>query len=142
VATQTPLPSNADYNGGYLTGVSYPTASDCFAVGIYDANPSNFDAGMLLTLSNGVWTATPAPEFADISCPSASQCVAVGRAGSTHALGVSSAGSWQTVPATLPAGATIIDELGVSYSMELHCTAVGSYTDYLGDQGLLRTGPG
>lgn len=136
VATQAPLPSNANYNGGYPGAVSCPTASDCFAVGLYNTNPSNSGAAMLLTLSSGVWTARPSSGgIAGISCPSVSLCV-------TARVSVLSSGSWQTVQAALPTGGVNFNELGVSCSADLHCAAVGGYTDYLGDQGLLLTGPG
>lgn len=83
---RAPLPSSA--SGGDLSGISCPSASYCAASGGYGPDPGGYPGGMLLTWSDGTWTAARAPLPGNasqgyagvngISCPSPVSCVAVG----------------------------------------------------------------
>jgi hypothetical protein len=95
-AAEAPLPANAQApseEGTELSGVSCPSASQCVAGGWYKNTAGALDA-VLLTDSGGSWTTAQAPLPADadtdvtapsgayvwgVSCPSVSQCVAIGQ---------------------------------------------------------------
>ncbi|MGH3224285.1 MAG: hypothetical protein ACRDPY_37320, partial [Streptosporangiaceae bacterium] len=162
-AEETPLPANAgDSPGTYVAqpfAVSCPSASQCVAVGEYKDGQGSWQ-GLLLTLSNGSWTAAEAPlpdnalgstDFlTGVSCPSAAQCVAVGEYGAGGAgvdgmLLTDTDGSWTAVPAPLPAnnaeaGNTVS---AVSCPSVSQCVAVGNYGPSTnGQMGLLLTDSG
>ena len=159
IATQAPLPANAADDSSpdnlnqaaTLSGISCPSTSFCMADGVYEDKSQTGD-GLLLTLSDGTWSATQAPipegglyypisgsPNAAISCPSVSYCVGSG----TYLSGVStdsvvgegelltwSGGAWAATQAPLPADATSTGGLtDVSCASESFCVAVGDYTD-------------
>ena len=157
-AAEAPLPDNA-MGGGWLTGVSCPSAAQCVAVGDYGAGGAGV-VGMLLTSTDGSWTAAQAPLPANnaeagntvsaVSCPSVSQCVAVGHYGpSTNGqmglLLTDSGGSWTAAEAPLAANGANGGEgevPSVSCGSVSQCVAVGAYYDNSGsdyEQGLLLT---
>ena len=91
-AVASPLPPGALASGSFLYGVSCASASSCVAVGRY-VDAGSRQAGLLDTLANGSWAASPAPQPADagsdtdghqdsilfqVSCASATACRAVG----------------------------------------------------------------
>jgi len=162
-AMESPLPANASGtpDAGFF-GASCPSASRCVAVGSYTDTAGN-SQGLLLTGSGSSWTATEAPlpsnaasspdaSVSGVSCPSASQCVAVGyyqdTSGDTQGLLLTWSGSsWTAVEAPLPSNAEQDNEsagvYGVSCPSASQCVAVGEYQDASGnDQGLLLTGSG
>jgi hypothetical protein len=94
-AAEAPLTANGANGGeGEVPSVSCGAVSQCVAVGAYyDNSGSGYEQGLLLTNSEGSWSAASAPLPANaqtaygtytqglvsgVSCPSAAQCVAVG----------------------------------------------------------------
>jgi len=82
--SEAPLPSGS--NQGGLLSVACPAPGDCVAVGWYQV-PNN-TVGLIDTLSNGTWTALPAPvpsgdlgtNLVQISCASVTFCGAIATA--------------------------------------------------------------
>jgi len=142
-AAAAPVPAD-DLGTSDLYGVSCVSASQCIAVG--SAPVSGITQTQLLTDSGGSWTAAVAPQpagasraggstIADVSCWSASQCIAVGGTVLTD-----SGGSWTAAEAPLPAGASDGGPDSVSCWSASQCVAVGNYTDTSGsNQGLILT---
>lgn len=134
--------------GGYaeLGKVSCATASNCMAVGF---NFINFVAGTQTTLAEhwdgSAWSVVPTPDlpsngFADIACPSASMCMAVGtymdKAGTQLLLAERWDGtSWSVLP--VPAAVSAPRFLGVSCPSTTICMAVGRYGKPGASQGTL-----
>jgi hypothetical protein len=154
-AIPAPAPANAGTGAaeGQVSGVSCPTASYCVAVGYYLDASSNWD-GLLLTWSDGAWTAAEAPIpggalsggtfLYGVSCASASYCVAVGTYGGNQGglLLTWSGGAWTVSEAPLPQGSGSYGLLyGVSCPSASYCVAVGqSYSpSFNNDDGLLLT---
>ncbi len=80
-ATTAPLPRNAGANPWTsLNTVACPVSSRCVAGGEYE-NSASQPLGLLLTWSQGSWTAAEAPtagyDVHAISCPSATRCFAL-----------------------------------------------------------------
>jgi hypothetical protein len=84
-----PLPADYD-NSLNLTGVSCPDADDCTVIGRY-GNANDYMSGLILTMSDGVWTSMTAPLPANatsdqsavepldaVDCPESNYCVAGG----------------------------------------------------------------
>jgi hypothetical protein len=161
-AVQTPSPANLGSEGFGVDGVSCSSASQCVAVGSYEDTAEN-EEGLLLTDSGGSWTVAQAPlpanaadfgsgalSLSGVSCPSASQCVAVGGYQTTDGdldrglLLTDSGGSWTAAQAPVPANYADDAGLdGVSCLSASQCVAVGSYEDTSGDYvGLLLTDSG
>ena len=160
-AAEAPLPSNADSSGAaFVNGASCASASQCVAVGYYQ-DTSGVEQGLLLTWSGSSWTAAEAPlpanadednGFAgvyDLSCPSASQCVAVGEyqdtSGNDRGLLLTGAGSsWTATRAPAPSnadGSGNVYVVRVSCPSASQCVADGDYQDTSGDaQVYLLTG--
>jgi Fibronectin type III domain len=150
-AAQAPLPANAVTGGSTVTiasvdGVSCPSASFCTAVGWYNDTSGNQDP-LLLTRSNGTWTAAQAPLPADatkpyatvdgVSCPSTAFCTAAGWYNDTSGYTVGmlltwSGGTWTAAQAPLPAGfasaTTVSSVSGVSCPSTSYCIAGGGFT--------------
>jgi hypothetical protein len=126
-------------SGPTLLGVSCPSASDCTAVGTYQAVPG----GPNVTLAeqwNGVqWTvqSTPNPtaagrwsQLTSVSCSASSTCTAVGYYVDSSNAEVMLAEQWNGVtwaiqPTPSPAGAPQTLLSGVSCQAAAACTAVG-----------------
>jgi hypothetical protein len=117
-----------------LSAVSCPSATLCVAVGSYLDSSGDPDAGPLVEVSDGSgWTVASTPKVSGgglmgVSCPSASECVAVGAidsAGSSAPLAERWDGaSWSVLRgAAGPGSQGSLD--GVSCSSPTSCMAVG-----------------
>jgi len=167
-ATDAPLPANADPHASLLqpAAISCPSVSQCTAVGTY-WDSSNHPHGVLLTWSDGSWTATEPPLPANgvspssapdqegvflsgVSCPSVSQCVATGQYTNTDGnynglLLTWSGGSWTAAEAPVPSDAS--SSVGnilsrVSCPSVSHCMAVGEYAGATSQLGMVLTWSG
>jgi hypothetical protein len=152
------LPADAGANTGpSLYSIACPSAGNCSAVGTY-VDSSNYSQGLLLSQSANVWSAgqkaplppnagsNPAVDIYSVSCVSADNCTAVGTyhesASNVQGLLLSeSGGAWSAIEAPLPGDADAVNTHvllnGVSCSSSGNCTAVGSYVNSSGSQGLL-----
>lgn len=154
-AVKVGSPSNAGTDPfGQLNAVSCTSAGNCTAVGNY--SDSSFGAHvMAATETNGTWaqagevtlptgasTANGFNELLGVSCPTAGNCVGVGRFGdSSHHYGGMAAyetnGAWaQAVSVTSPADADptptfLVGLNAVSCTSDGGCSAVGGYEDSL-----------
>jgi hypothetical protein len=147
-AAQAPLPADADSQLHLETvaSVSCPSATSCFAGGHYRQKSPGGNAGLLLTLSGGTWTAAAAPLPANanpgidasvngMSCRSANWCTAVGQ----YDVGNVQYGlllrwsdqEWTATAAPVAAGSEVITLSGVSCPSVARCFAVGSQLDAL-----------
>ncbi len=117
-----------------LSAVSCLSATECVAVGSYLDSSGNPDAGPLVEISNGSgWTVQSTPKVSGgglmgVSCPAASECLAVGTsdsAGSSAPLAELWNGtSWSVLRgAAGPGSQGSLD--GVSCSSPTSCMAVG-----------------
>jgi hypothetical protein len=158
-ATVAPVPANAGtvadgHQFVSLGRVSCPSPGACTAIGAYTDAAGGF-YGLIETLAGGKWSATSAPEPADVSttgshstflqdlsCASATTCTAVGQyntqSGSTFGIGglieTLSGGTWTASSAPTPqdakqTGFPIANLRGVSCASVTDCTAVGVYVD-------------
>ena len=160
-ATEAPEPANAGTDGAgqgaFLEAVSC-VGTTCAAVGFYD-DTSNYEYGLIDTLSAGTWTATEAPEppnagtdagstqrvqLTAASCSQAGSCTSVGSYEDTNRyqyglIETLSAGSWRVTTAPEPANAGT-DAGGnqfaslafLSCTSGATCSAAGSYNDATG----------
>ncbi len=138
-AAQPPLPGDADStSNSAINDVSCPSATSCLATGYY-TDTSGVQQGMLLTWSDGAWTAAgKAPYTETLSCVTTSLCVAV----DGPDIETWSSGTWTitSVPAPADNGSDPIDLESVSCVSASFCVAAGSYTDTSGStKGLLET---
>jgi hypothetical protein len=164
-AIKAPLPAGAaSSSGGYIptvNSVACLSASACVAAGYYH-DSSGRSYGLLLTGHGSSWTATQAPLpagaaaspgaiLSDVTCPSATECVAVGSysdsAGDVQGLLVTGQrSSWTATQAPLPGGATrsFASLSDVACPSATICAATGEYFDSAArqEQGLLLTGHG
>ena len=125
-------------------GLSCASAGNCAAVGLYSPVGHPFGGGLMLTETNGSWSAgvaavSPAPdsnaELNSVSCGSAGNCVAVGTYDDSSNVAqalvlTETAGNWAPgVEAALPVDSTNQGaELdSVSCASAGNCTAVGLY---------------
>ena len=158
---QAPVPADAA-GGSTVSAVSCASVSQCVAVGHYGPT-TNGQAGLLLTDSDGTWTAARAPSAANganggvlgvtgVSCPAVSQCVAVGAYDTTESnyeqglLLTDSGGTWAAAQAPLPANVQLAfgqfsqgTVASVSCPSAAACVAVGNYVATSGSGGLLLT---
>jgi hypothetical protein len=162
-AAEAPLPGSVtNLSYAVVDGVSCPSVSVCAAVGDYVENWT-ISEGLLLTSKAGGWTPVKAPLPANaaklhsvqvnaVSCPSASECIAVGSYGTgkpatTEGLVLTwSGGAWAATQAPLPGnagkgpGAALN---AVSCPSTSKCIAAGQYQDASGNwEGLLLTRSG
>lgn len=129
-AVQAPLPAGATQ--GVLMGVSCVSASQCVAVGSASDDSGNV-WDLLLTESDGSWTAADAPvgvstrgQLNGVSCWSASSCVATGTYGDTSVVLTESGGSWTAATAPPNADGSSGGEMrGVSCVSAAQCVAAG-----------------
>jgi hypothetical protein len=138
-AVQPPLPSDADSTGySAVNDVSCPSATSCLATGYY-TDTSGYEQGMLLTWSEGAWTAAgQAPYAGNLSCVTASLCTAV----DGPYIATWSSGTWTTTSPPAPAdnGSYPINLQSVSCVSASFCVAAGNYTDTSGStKGVLET---
>ena len=162
-ATTAPVPSGAVPSTSQfpmpLSAVSCPTTSFCVASGVYRDSDDKL-TGLLDTLSNGSWSATPAPQPSDagndasdtqntvlggVVCPSPSACDAVGSYtdtnGHNHALIDTLNGStWTATSGPEPAGTTFSQLGAISCPTANFCVAVGQAEDTNNHEwGLINT---
>jgi hypothetical protein len=157
-AAEAPLPGNVvgpgiNISHGGPDAVSCASPSSCVAVGYY-TDTSSVSQGLLLTMSKGSWTAAeaalpgnaagnPYVQLTELSCDSASACVAEGtyEDASSHSdtlLLTWSGGSWESAETPLPADAASDSDVlisGLACASVSDCFAVGSYTDTSGSGG-------
>ena len=133
-----------------LGSVSCSSADDCEAVGISDS-----ESGEVSTLAES-WTAkglvlqqTPNPkgstysELNNVSCVSASDCVAVGFAIPNTLTETWNGSDWSIVPTPEPAGSVGAELFGVSCTSSTACMGVGGYASSSGaDDTLTMTWSG
>ncbi len=146
-ATKSPLPSNALSSDpqANLEAVACVSVGSCVAVGRY-LDSSGATQGLVLQLSNGVWTpseltlpadgdATGSSAYAQLSavaCPTSGWCTALGlytqSSGSEQALiATDVAGSWSVSSAPLPAAASGSQFIALSCPAVGSCVATGTY---------------
>src|SRR5579863_573031 len=146
------LPSVNGVPNVSLTSVSCPSAGNCAAVGNYSDGPGN-QQGLLVSESNGTWTASeagvtsiggasqPSTTLAQVSCASAGACAAVGSytdtAGNIRGLiATESGGAWtiqgpqySRLPSVAAWGTQDTALQSVSCPSSGNCTAIGTYVD-------------
>jgi hypothetical protein len=143
-AMDTPNPPGLDEGWAHdwyasLNGVSCVSLTACVTVGVY-RDPDEVEKPLVEVWDGSAWTmgALPWPEGAkaarlsDVSCASATECVAIGRsqsaAGTVRALVMRWDGTgWDVETTPSPEGATDSWLLGVSCSSASSCTGVGAY---------------
>lgn len=138
-----------EYGYASLDAISCATASDCTAVGTYlSADPAGDWPAFSQSSSGGIWQESTAATFAPgveatprdarflaVSCPTAGDCMAVGKFrgadGGTRAfVQRRSHGSWSTAePLPLPAGDYDAQLTSVACTSAGTCTAVGRTGD-------------
>ena len=118
-----------------LDGVSCTSATNCTAVGSYSREP---DSGRALAehWNGSAWKIQPAPPGSGpadpdgglyaVSCTSADQCTAVGRAGGAALAEQWDGSSWTVQPTASPAGQKLL--YAVSCPSVGTCTATGGIT--------------
>ena len=140
-------PANSEFPPR-LVGVSCASATSCVAVGS-SFDGSNFDHGVIETLTGSTWTATtpPVPNnagntgdghqntlLAQVACPSATMCQAVGfyldTTGNQFGLINTWNGStWSATEAPQPSGGSFASLGAVSCPTPSFCAADGAYDD-------------
>ena len=126
-----------------LSGVSCRSATSCVAVGTtYPLAP--YDQTLVESWNGSIWSIVPSPDpgndnwLLGVSCPTANDCVAVGGTGFGVGAGdrtlVESwnGTAWSVVPSDASGTNPVLT--GVSCTDSDSCTAVGSYTDGVGDE--------
>lgn len=133
--TIQPTPAPSGSTGTVLAGLSCTTATSCTAVGSYSRKP---DAGRALAehWNGSAWTiqpipAVPGPGDPDgglygVSCTTADQCTAVGRAGGTALAEQWDGSTWTVQPTASPASQKLL--YAVSCPSAGTCTATGGST--------------
>jgi hypothetical protein len=149
-ATEAPQPANASAASPPSTqvdGVSCPAVSECLAVGQYAS--AGYYQGWLLSWSGGSWSTSeaplpgnaasiPDPMLTGVSCPSTSECVAIGDyipTNSVPAQGVVltwTGGSW--TPQEL---AVTTSQLGTGFFSSLACPTTSACLSVGGDGAML-----
>jgi hypothetical protein len=147
-ALQAPLPSNAGTDGGgtaysELLAVQCPSSGQCVAVGDYN-DTADSDYPLIETLSGGSWSPLQGPQppnagtgidegsyLNDVSCPSATVCVAVGQYQDTGAYGYPlietlGGGAWSAVTGPLPGNAGDDTDLQNAFLQTVSCPTVGN----------------
>lgn len=158
-AIEAPVPADADTtslgSGTFLQTVSCPSVGFCVAVGDYQVwvgGYAGYDvpAGLIETLSDGVWTATQAPTqdgsglfamLGAVSCATTTSCVAVDTA--YGRIETMSDGVWSATTQPLPVGADPTEARAlnaVTCSSPDSCVAVGNYDETLGSIDTLSDG--
>jgi len=129
----TPMPSGAASAG--LGGVSCTSATSCTAVGSYSSTPGSGRA-LAESWNGSTWTIQPAPRgpgsgdpdggLYAVSCTSADQCTAVGRAGGAALAEQWNGSTWTVQPTASPASQKLL--YAVSCPSAGTCTATGGIT--------------
>jgi hypothetical protein len=129
--TWTPVvsPSTAPDRGNILSGVSCPSAADCWAVGSSD----DYEQALIEHWDGTSWTIAAAPQNGSIltavSCVSTEECWAVGPYYSPHQRSVPLLARWNGTswtPSASPTAGTQSQYLaGIACPSSEHCWAVG-----------------
>jgi hypothetical protein len=136
---EAPVPSGALATG--LNTVSCASSTACMTVGNYEGSGSTFDA-FTESWNGSNWTiqSTPNPGnsyLSGVSCPSASDCIAVGDVASGSDLvtlaQVWNGSSWTVQSTPSPSGATDSYLVSISCTSSTACTAAGFYRNGAGD---------
>ena len=134
----TPSPNTSPTQANQLSGVSCTSATACVAVG-YAFNGTN-DQTLIETWGGSAWSIAPSPDTSptqtnqliDVSCTSATACVAVGwsdpPAVSQNLIVAWDGSSWTITPSP-NASASFSQLASVSCSTPTSCVAVG-YTNF------------
>jgi hypothetical protein len=140
-----PSPNPAGTIFAQLNGVSCTSVDSCVAVGRFQ---SNSGGGTLVQHWNGsMWSLVPSPNpsgatdavLSDVSCITATDCVAVGGSFSSATLIERWDGSaWSIVPSPSPGGAVLAQLTGVSCIAANSCFAVGQFFTDSGGGALIE----
>jgi hypothetical protein len=137
-AARPPLPAGANSTSySSIADVSCPSATSCLASGYY-TDTSGVERGLLLTWSDGAWTAAQAPYIDNLSCVTATFCVSV----NGPEILTWAKGTWTTTSAPAPAdnGSDPVSLESVSCASASFCVAAGAYTNAAGHaEGVLET---
>ena len=148
--TITPSPDQGTNQDNALLGVSCLDAANCVAAGEY--SNGTVDQTLVETLSVGTWTVIPSPnqgtsqnnDLFGVSCSDAANCVAAGEYSNGTVdqtlVETLSGGTWTITPSPDQGTNQYNDLLGVSCSDEVHCSAVGDYSNGTVDQTLVLSG--
>jgi hypothetical protein len=153
-ATKVSMPASV-IGAGTIYGMTCASATVCIAFGMYYSSPG-ITPGFLLTWSSGSWktAAAPVPSndgvgnsaiIEDMTCPSATVCVAVGAysndspGGSYGLLLKWSSGSWKATEAPSPDYTDVV-VFAVSCPSVSQCFAGGFYIHDQRLYGLMLTG--
>jgi hypothetical protein len=147
-ATQS-TPNATTAVSSVLNGVSCPTATDCVAVG-KDTNSSGRGYALAEQWNGTAWTLQSVPNppsakkysaasLSGVSCPTATDCMAVGTASNKSGAQLALIEQWngtrwaiQSVPNPQFTNQSFLN--GVSCSTETACTAVGQFNTSTGGQ--------
>jgi hypothetical protein len=133
-----------------LEGVSCASIGNCVAVGYYDSGNSGATYALILTESNGTWSATQEPpltalppgldgQLFGVSCTSVGDCVAVGGVnGGNPFILTESNGTWSATQEPAASDNSGYTLYGVSCTSVANCVAVGS-SDKAGTDPLILT---
>jgi hypothetical protein len=121
--------------GGELYGISCPSADDCIAVGRAASAGTGHTAMLAEHWDGSSWAQQPIPKatgsmssLLSVSCPSGSNCTAVGENDDGQSLAGHWNGShWAIQPTPVPAGAYLSPLDGVSCPKAGFCLATGYY---------------
>jgi len=114
-----------------LEAISCPSAASCYAVGSYTPEGESAFSPLIEHWNGKKWAQQTAPvphgtsfgSLADVSCPSAKFCVAVGTKGSGELIERWNGSGWSATTPPSPSSATLY---GVSCPTTKFCAAVGS----------------
>ena len=121
-----------------LNGVSCPTSTRCFAVGVSFATPSSHTRSLVERWNGSSWSVMPSANggatstwLAAVACTSATSCMAVGNTTSSGSGGPAYAerlvgNNWSTV--AIPAAGTNALLSDIACTGPKNCFAVGEYT--------------
>src|SRR4051812_4875249 len=141
--TQTPaLPAGAQF--AWVNAVSCPAADACTAVGRYEDATGNWRA-LVRRWDGTSWTTQPTPapastrftELFDVSCPSATACVAAGQNYPVDGNPVTLAEHWDGAAWTIEPTPTNNQQLGGAVLRGVSCTSASACTA-VGERGLIE----
>jgi hypothetical protein len=120
-----------------LESVSCNGPTQCQAIGSYTADSTGPSQTLAESWNGSVWSITPSPSpgpghttaLLGVSCPTTSNCIAVGYYGATHKPLVESwdGGTWSVVRSPNPKADDDAELFGVSCHKSNDCVAVGGY---------------
>ncbi len=135
-STWSVVPSPSEGDGSSLASVSCTSAAQCEAVGSYSVD-TDLNQTLAESWDGSAWSITPSPspgpghgtEFLGVSCPTTSNCVAVGYYGAFDKPLVESwdGSTWSVVHSPNPTARDGAELFGVSCLKSKDCVAVGGY---------------